>query len=377
MRMPIAPRRVRGAAAGSAVLLAVLTGAVLAGCSSGSSSPGSTASTSSPGSSNSPGSTAGTATANGAAMPTVTLAIGSDTALPTLPLQIAIGDHLFARYGVNVNVEVTGSGSKAVDALLAGDADISADFYDHVLELSALGKQLESFVELTDMPGYALVVTGKDSAQIHSVADLAGKTVGVSAPGSATAFFVSYLLGKDGLSPSAAHLTGIGIGPSAVAAVEHGTVDAAVLYDPDLSEVLAHDSSVRVLADARSPSHAMSLYGAPTYPSMTIFSTSSWVSAHPALARSVAEAIAAADQYLHQASASAIMSHLASDAIGPDKAFYQSVLAQTIPYISPSGSLDKSALQTVLAVQSIANPAVKAAKINLASTYTDQFVPNG
>lgn len=349
------PRRGRGRRSRGAVLAlaAALTMAVLAGCSTSSGSDAS------------------------ASMPSITLAIGSDTALPTLPLQIAVSNHLFTKYGVHVNVQVTGSGSKALDALLAGDAQLSADFYDHVLQLRAADKKLTSFVEMTSMPGYALVVTGAGAARIHSVADLAGKSVGVSSPGSATAFFVSYLLAKAGMNRDAAHFISIGIGPTAVAAVEHNTVDAAVLYDPDVSEVLAHDPQARILVDARDPSEAQPIFGASSYPSMTIFGTSAWVAAHPEIARSVAEAIAAADRYLHTATPAAIESRLAPSAVGTDPAFYRGILTHTIPYISLNGQLVKSALLNVLAVQSIADPAVKAAHINLASTYTDQFVPSG
>lgn len=343
-------------------LAASVTVAVLAACAS---SPSDSSASSGSGSSGS------------GSMPSVTLAIGSDTALPTLPLQIAVSDHLFAKYGVNVNVQVTGSGSKAVDALLAGDAQVSADFFDHVLQLRALNKQLTSFVELTDMPGYALIVTGAGASKIHSVGDLAGQTVGVSAPGSAGAFFVNYLLAKAGKNPNAARFVGIGIGPTAVAAIEHNTVDAAVVYDPDLSQALAHDKSSRILVDARDLANSKSIFGASSYPSMTIFSTSSWVSGHPAIARSISEAIAAADRYLHTASPAAIESKLAPDAVGSDPAFYKNVLSMTIPYISPNGGLDQAELRNVLAVQSIADPAVKAANIDLASTYTDRFVSGG
>lgn len=340
-------------------LAASLTLAVLAACASGPDGGGS----------------GGGGSAGAGSMPSITLAIGSDTALPTLPLQIAVSDHLFAKYGVNVKVQVTGSGSKAVDALLAGEAQVSADFFDHVLQLRTLNKRLTSFVELTDMPGYALIATGAGASRIRSAGDLAGKTVGVSAPGSAGAFFLDYLLAKAGKNPDAVHLAGIGIGPTAVAAVEHNTVDAAVIYDPDLSEVLARDHSARILVDARDLGRARSIFGGSSYPSMTIFGTSDWVSAHPAIARSVAEAITAADRYLHTASPAAIEAKLAPDAVGSDPAFFQKVLSATIPYISPNGHLNRAELQNVLSVQSIADPAVKEANIGLASTYTDQFVP--
>ncbi len=55
---------------------------------------------------------------------------------------------------------------------------------------------------MTAIPGLVLVVSPKHTAEIKSVKDLAGKKVGVSAPGSSTDFFLKYLLSKNGVDPN-------------------------------------------------------------------------------------------------------------------------------------------------------------------------------
>ncbi len=60
----------------------------------------------------------------------------------------------------------------------------------------------------------------------------AGKKVGVSAPGSSTDFFLKFLLKKAGVDPNSAAVIGVGLGATAVAAMEQGQIDAAVMLDP-------------------------------------------------------------------------------------------------------------------------------------------------
>ena len=80
-------------------------------------------------------------------------------------------------------------------------------------------------------PGMVLAVS-PEAKDIKSIKDLAGKAVGVSAPGSSTDFFLKYLLAKNGIDPTSASVVGIGLDATAVAAMEHGKVQAAVMLDP-------------------------------------------------------------------------------------------------------------------------------------------------
>ena len=85
---------------------------------------------------------------------------------------------------------------------------------------------------MTAIPAWCSACRRGTPTRSPSVKDLAGKKVGVSAPGSSTDFFLKYLLAKNGVDPDAVAVIGIGLDATAVAAMEQGTVDAAVMLDP-------------------------------------------------------------------------------------------------------------------------------------------------
>ena len=77
----------------------------------------------------------------------------------------------------------------------------------------------------------------KQARPITSVKDLAGKKIGVSAPGSSTHFFLNYMLRKAGVDANTVGVIGIGLEATAVAAMEQGSVDAAVMLDPAITQL--------------------------------------------------------------------------------------------------------------------------------------------
>ena len=100
-------------------------------------------------------------------------------------------------------------------------------------------------------PGLVLVVSPRHADRITSVKDLAGKKVGVSAPGSSTDFFLKYLLAKNGVDPNSVAVVGIGIEATAVAAMEQGIVDAAVMLDPGATVLQGKIQDFKILSDTR------------------------------------------------------------------------------------------------------------------------------
>src|SRR5262249_58499443 len=105
-------------------------------------------------------------------------------------------------------------------------------YYDHGVNLAAKNQNLQAFVVYDRYPGLVLGVSPRHTTEINSVRDIAGKKVGVSAPGSSTDFFLKFLLAKSGVAPDSVAVIGIGLLATAVAAMEQGTVDAAVMTDP-------------------------------------------------------------------------------------------------------------------------------------------------
>ena len=120
-------------------------------------------------------------------------------------------------------------------------------YFDHCVNLAAKGQHLQAFVVYDRFPGLVLVVSPKHTTEIKSIKDLAGKKVGVSAPGSSTDFFLKYLLSKNGVDPNSAAVIGVGLGASAIAAMEQGQIDAAVMLDPAVTVLAGKYKDLRIL----------------------------------------------------------------------------------------------------------------------------------
>src|SRR6201995_357221 len=111
--------------------------------------------------------------------------------------------------------------------MLGGSADVVSGFFDHCVNLAAKKQELQACVVYDRYPGLVLVVSPSHTNEIKSIKDLAGKKVGVSAPGSSTDFFLKFLLKKNGLNPTDTAVIGVGLGATAGAAREEGAGEGA------------------------------------------------------------------------------------------------------------------------------------------------------
>jgi len=169
----------------------------------------------------------------------LTIAVGGGSCLCYLPTVLAKQLGEFEKAGVTVDLVDLKGGSDALKAVLGGSADVVSGYFDHCVNLAARKQELQAFVVYDRYPGLVLVVSPSHSGEIKSIKDLAGKKVGVTAPGSSTDFFLKYLLKKNGLDPTSAAVIGVGLGATAVAAMEQGQIDAAVMLDPSVTSCRA------------------------------------------------------------------------------------------------------------------------------------------
>jgi NitT/TauT family transport system substrate-binding protein len=167
-----------------------------------------------------------------AAQTKITIAVGGGACLCYLPTVLAKQLGEFDKAGLAVELVDLKGGSDALKAVLGGSADVVSGYFDHCVNLAAKKQELKAFVVYDRYPGLVLVVSPGHTSEINSIMDLAGKKIGVSAPGSSTDFFLKYLMKKNGLDPTSAAVIGVGLGATAVAAMEQGQIDAAVMLDP-------------------------------------------------------------------------------------------------------------------------------------------------
>src|SRR5262249_59232073 len=201
------------------------------------------------------------ALASGAAFAQISIAIGGAGCLCYLPTVLAEQLGEYKRAGGEIEFVNSKGGSQALTAVIGGSADVVSGYYDHCVNLAAKNENLQAFVVYDRYPGLVLGVSPKHAGEINSVKDLAGKKVGVSAPGSSTDFFLKFLLAKNSVSPDSVAVIGIGLDATAVAAMEQGTVDAAVMTDPTPTLLRAKFSEFKILSDTRTQADTLSVFG--------------------------------------------------------------------------------------------------------------------
>ena len=303
----------------------------------------------------------------------VTLAIGGASCLCYLPTVLAKQLGEYEKAGVDVNLVDFKGGSQSLTAVLGGSADVVSGYFDHTVELAAKKQHLEAFVIYDQYPGLVLVVAPGQTGKIKSVKDLDGKKVGVSAPGSSTDFFLKYLLKKNGLDPAGTSVIGVGLGATAVAAMEQGQIDAAVMLDPSVTVLQGKHPDLRILSDTRTQKDTLAVFGG-EYPGGALYSTAAWVSAHPKEVQGLTNAILNTLTWIHSHSAEDIMAKMPEEMVGKNKELYLAALKNTIPMYSQTGKMDPKGAEAVLAVFSEGSPDVAKANIDVTKTYTNTFV---
>jgi NitT/TauT family transport system substrate-binding protein len=303
----------------------------------------------------------------------VTIAVGGGACLCYLPTVLAKQLGEFDKAGVSVDLVDLKGGSDALKAVLGGSADVVSGYFDHCVNLAAKKQELVSFVVYDRYPGLVLVVAPSHSGEIKSIKDLAGKKVGVSAPGSSTDFFLKYLLKKNGLDPADTSVIGVGLGATAVAAMEQGQIDAAVMLDPAVTVLQGKFPDLKIFADTRTQKDTLATFGG-EYPGGALYSTAAWVAGHEKETQALTNAIVATLAWIHGHSAEEIMAKMPEEMVGKDKALYLAALKNTIPMYSETGKMDPKGADAVLAVFSEGSPDVAKANVDVSKTFTNRFV---
>jgi NitT/TauT family transport system substrate-binding protein len=308
-----------------------------------------------------------------AAQTKVTLAIGGASCLCYLPTVLAKELGEFERAGLNVDMVDFKGGSQALTAVLGGSADVVSGYFDHCVNLAAKKQHMQAFVVYDRYPGFALVVSPKQSGTIKSIKDLAGKRIGVSAPGSSTDFFLKYILRKNGVDPNGVGIIGVGLGATAVAAMEQGSVDAAIMLDPAITLLQGKFKDLRIFADTRTQKDTIDVFGG-EYPGGALYTRADWIEKNPKTAAAMAKAIVNTLKWIHSNTPEAIMAKVPAQYVGADKALYLAALKNNLPMYSKDGKMDPKGAQAVLDVFSQSSPEVAKANIDLSKTYTNKFV---
>jgi NitT/TauT family transport system substrate-binding protein len=162
----------------------------------------------------------------------VSVGIGGVALMVYLPTALAKAKGFFAEEGLDVEIlDIKGGGSQAASALIGGSVDFSANAIDHAIKAKVQKKDLVAVHSHVRLPVMGLVVANKYKGQIKSIADLKGRPLGVTSPGSQTHMILGYLLAKSGVKASDVKIMGAG-GSTMPLAIEMDSVHAGMMLDP-------------------------------------------------------------------------------------------------------------------------------------------------
>ncbi|MPW19129.1 PhnD/SsuA/transferrin family substrate-binding protein [Paraburkholderia sp. CNPSo 3157] len=303
--------------------------------------------------------------------PKLTMAVGGLPGLYYLPVLTAQQLGFFKDEGLDVTLEDFAGGSKALEAVVGGSADVGAGAYEHTIFMQAKGQHYRAFVLMGRAPQIAVAVTKEKAGTLKTLADFKGAKVGVSAPGSSTDLVLTVALRKAGVQRSDISVIGVGSGATVISAVSNGQVDALSNVDPMMTK-LQRSGDIKVLVDTRTVKGTQEVFGG-TMPAATLYAPDSFIQKYPKTTQALANAIVRADRWLQTASDADIVKMVPPAYLLNDKALYIDAFHNVREAYSPDGLMPADGPPTALRALSSFDTRLDASKIDLKTTYTNDF----
>jgi len=313
-----------------------------------------------------------TGSAQGVEHKKVTIAVGGKNLLYYLPLTIAEQKKFFEAEGLDVNIVDFAGGARALQAVVGGSADVVSGAFEHNINMQAKGQPMRAFVLQGRAPQIVLAVSTKTMANFKSVADLKGKKIGVTAPGSSTNILCNFVLAKAGLKPSDVSIVGVGAAQGAVAALRAGQIDAISNLDPVIT-ILSRSNDIKIISDTRDVAEADKAFGGPM-PAATLYAPVSFIEKNPNTVQALTNAIVRADKWIQQAGPSDIVKAVPESYLLGDRAVYIDAFLKAQKALSPDGMIPEQGPATALRALQSVDDALKNAKLDLKAVYTNDFV---
>ncbi|OJV51464.1 MAG: ABC transporter substrate-binding protein [Burkholderiales bacterium 68-10] len=301
----------------------------------------------------------------------LTIAVGGKNLFYYLPLTIAEQLGYFKDEGLQVEIPDFAGGAKALQALVGGSADVVSGAYEHTINMQAKNQPIMSVVLQGRAPQIVMAVSTKTMPGYKSIADLKGKKIGVTAPGSSTAMMASYVLAKAGLKASDVSFIGVGASSGAIAAVKSGQVDAIANLDPVIT-MLQRDNLIKVVADTRTLKDTQAVYGGPM-PAACLYTPVKFVQDNPGTTQALANAMVRALRWLQKAGPSDIVKTVPDSYLLGDRALYLAAWERVREAISPDGLMPEAGPATALRMLQTFEDSLKDKPIDLGKTYTNNF----
>jgi NitT/TauT family transport system substrate-binding protein len=301
----------------------------------------------------------------------VAIAVGGKAAFYYLPLTVAEQLGYFKAEGLDVEISDFAGGARALQALIGGSADVVSGAYEHTINMQSKNLNIQAFVLQGRAPQIALGVSTKAMPNYKSLADLRGKKIGVSAPGSSTNMVANLVLSRAGIKASDVSYVGVGTSAGALTALRSGQIDAMSNTDPVMT-MLEQKGDVKIISDTRTLKGTIDVFGGPM-PAACFYTRAEFIQKNPNTCQALANAIVHGLKWLQTAGPSDIVKTVPEGYLLGDRALYLASFNKVREAIALDGLIPEEGARTALKALASFDPAIKADKIELSRTYTNEF----
>ena len=282
----------------------------------------------------------------------VTIAVGCKSLYYYLPLSIAEQLGYFKDEGLNVKIVDFQGGSRSLQAVVGGSADVVSGAFEHTISMQAKKQPMTAFVLQGRAPQLALVVSNKTMKDYKQLSDLKGKKVGVTAPGSSSQMVANFILKKGGLGPKDVAFIGVGSSSGAVSAIRSGQIDALINLDPVIT-ILLKNGDAKLVADTRKVKESEK---------------------NPQTVQALTNAIVRADEWLSKATPEEVAKVVPASYLMGNRDIYLAGFEGNRDALSPDGRFPDGCAKISLGALQTVNDKIDPAKIDLTKVYTNKFV---
>ena len=301
----------------------------------------------------------------------ISIAVGGKAAFYYLPLTIAEQLGYFKAEGLEVEISDFAGGARALQSLVGGSADVVSGAYEHTINMQSKNQFIQSIVLMGRAPQIAMGVSTKALPNYRALSDLRGKKIGVSAPGSSTNMVANLVLSRAGIKASDVSYVGVGTSAGALAALRSGQIDAMSNTDPVMT-MLEQKGDVKIISDTRTLKGTQEVFGGPM-PAACFYTHTEFVQRNPNTCQALANAIVHSLKWLQTAGPSDIIKTVPEGYLLGDRALYLASFNKVREAIALDGIMSDEGPRTALKALTSFDPSIKAERIELAKTYTNEF----
>jgi NitT/TauT family transport system substrate-binding protein len=304
--------------------------------------------------------------------PKVSIAVGGKPAFYYLPLTIAEQLGYFKDEGLEVEISDFEGGSKALQAVVGGSADVVSGAWENTIDQQPKGLQLQGFVLQGRYPMICVGIAKAKAASYKSPKDLKGMKIGVSAPGSSTNRMVLHLLAKDGLKGDDVSIIGVGTSAGVIAAITNGQVDAISNLDPAIA-ILENMGAIVLIAETRTAKGTEAVFGSADMPAGALYAPISFIQKNPNTVQALTNAMVRALLWLQKATPEQVVATVPPSYLLGNKEAYLASYIKLKEAFSPDGVFTQAGAQNTLKYLAAFNPAIKPADIKTGADLRQQL----